>query len=408
MTQELVDALVVGGGPIGCYTANLLALQGRDVRIIEEHRDIGWPMQCAGLISTRVFNILQFPRAKNAIQNEVRGARVFSPKGRSVDILAEKTKAYVVDRNLLDKEIAMEALDNGAKLQIGTRAVGVTRRGKNVEVSLEHDGKSSTLGSKLLIGADGAQSSVAKWFDLNPPQYMFSSFEAEAANVVIPDDMVLIFLSQKLAPGFFAWAIPLDKETARIGLASYDQKQNSRYYFNKFIGSKVFKKAIGWDRRKPPQPTKLMTGSIPLGLVDKMYTNNVMLVGDTAGFPKPASGGGIYTGLISATCAAEAAQEAFKKDKFDERVLKVYQKKAKRKIGSELRNTLILRRVYMGVTNDQIEEGFDILNDPELIEYISKNGDIDYPFRLGKKILKKMPRFFRFVGPFLRGTILGN
>lgn len=61
-----------------------------------------------------------------------------------------------------------------------------------------------------------------------------------------------------------------------------------------------------------------------------------------------------------------------------------------------------------GKAKSLIEEGFDLLDDHELIDYIVKHGDIDYPFKLGKRILTKMPRFFRFVGPFLKGTLLGN
>jgi flavin-dependent dehydrogenase len=325
-----------------------------------------------------------------------------------VNIRANKTKAFVVDRNLLDKEIAMEALDNGANLRIGTRATEGKRVEEGIRVKTLSDSKTSQLNARLLIGADGAQSSVARWFEMSTPPYLFGSFEAEVTNVDIPMDEVCIYLSQKFAPGFFAWTIPIEKGTARVGLAACDQKRNPREYFNRFIASKTFKSSVGWDKLKPPQPTKLMAGSIPLGLVDRMYCDNVMLVGDTAGFPKPASGGGIYTGLISATCAAEAAQKAFEKDDFRDKVLKQYQKKALRKVGSDLRNSMILRKIYMGVTDEQIEDGFDLLHDEELIEYIVKHGDIDYPFRLGKKILTKMPRFFRFVGPFLKGTILGN
>ncbi len=403
-----VDTVVIGGGPIGCYTADLIARQGRQVRVIEEHRDIGWPMQCAGLLSTRVFDILDFPEARKAVQNKVRGARLFSPKGESADIMADKTKAFVVDRNQFDKEIACKALRSGAELQIGTRAVGAKRIDGGIEVKLLKDSKRSTIRSRLLIGADGAQSSVGRWFDLSPPPYLFSSFEAELTNIEMPSDMVFLFLSQKLAPGFFAWVIPLDELTARVGLGSFDKKRNSRFYFNRMMRSKVFKNAVGWSRNKPPQPTRLMTGSIPMGMVDRMYCDSTMLVGDTAGLPKPASGGGIFTGLISSQFAAQTAQEAFEKNKFGERMMKKYQKRVMKKIGSELRNSMILRKVYTGVTDEQIEEGFQFLKDPEIVEFISKNGDIDYPYRLGKKLFTKMPRLFRFVGPYLKGTILGN
>ena len=49
---------IIGGGPIGAYTAYLLAKAGEQVRIFEEHNKIGKPVQCAGIVSKNLFKVL--------------------------------------------------------------------------------------------------------------------------------------------------------------------------------------------------------------------------------------------------------------------------------------------------------------------------------------------------------------
>ena len=166
--SEKRDVAVVGGGPIGCFTAEGLARKGYDVDIIEEHWDIGWPMQCAGLLSTRIFDVIGHGGAKRSIQNKVKGARVYSPSGKHIDVMANKTKAYVVDRNILDKELACSAIKCGARLRIGAKAVASKRTQSGVKLRVMEGTSQSTLESRLLIGADGPQSQVARWFSLKP------------------------------------------------------------------------------------------------------------------------------------------------------------------------------------------------------------------------------------------------
>jgi len=136
-----------------------------------------------------------------------------------------------------------------------------------------------------------------------------------------------------------------------------------------------------------------------------MYSDNVMLVGDAAGFPKPTSGGGIYTGLVSARAAANVGARALKSGNLSSRVLKDYERESLKDIGPELRNTFTVRKIYMGMTDNQVEDAFDILADPEIVAYISKHGDIDYPFKLAKGLLAKMPRLFRFFLPLIKGFV---
>jgi hypothetical protein len=61
-----------------------------------------------------------------------------------------------------------------------------------------------------------------------------------------------------------------------------------------------------------------------------------------------------------------------------------------------------LRKAFMHLRDDQMDELFALLDDPELLGMVNLLGDIDYPSRLAKPLLKKAPHLFKFSMPFVR------
>jgi len=66
--QKNYDVAVVGGGPTGGYVARKIAAEGYKIAIFEQHKQIGEPQNCAGLITSRVFDIIGIP-TRGIIQN---------------------------------------------------------------------------------------------------------------------------------------------------------------------------------------------------------------------------------------------------------------------------------------------------------------------------------------------------
>ena len=79
-----------------------------------------------------------------------------------------------------------------------------------------------------------------------------------------------------------------------------------------------------------------VTGTLPLGLMQKTYGNRTLFVGDAAGFAKPTSGGGVYTGIRSACHAASTASFCCDNDLFTDVALAEYERKWRADIGREL------------------------------------------------------------------------
>lgn len=148
------------------------------------------------------------------------------------------------------------------------------------------------------------------------------------------------------------------------------------------------------------------SGIIPLGTLEKTFTEGGMVVGDAAGQVKATSGGGIYPGLVCAGLCAKTATEALGEDNLSEGSLAVYQEAWTRNIGDELKKAMMMHRIFSNMDDRELEDVFGMLSNPDILDTVNRVGDIDYPSRLGWLLLRKEPGFLRYAGKFLRHGIL--
>jgi len=389
------DMAIVGGGPIGGFIAKKIAEKNIKVAIFERNKEIGVPINCAGLISERVFDILNIS-SKNIIQNKIKGANIHSPSGNILKIGGEKVHALVIDRNNFDKEIIRKATEKGAELFLKSNVVAVQKTGDFIELktSQNHD-----IRCRLLVGADGPFSKIRDRFAFPKPDEFLRGIGAEVSNVSIDPDFVEIFVGNKIAPGFFAWVIPTNKDgtSARAGLCI---NQNSlyppKYYFSNFLKNKH------WTVLKNAEINRYIGGIVPLGPLKSTFSSNVFIVGDAAAQVKPTSGGGIYTGLLCAKHCSNVSIEAFGKNNFSSKFLKRYHKLWTADIGKELSLGMKFRKVYKRLTDKQFDKYINRFQNPKVIEAISKYGDIDYPSKLIKPLLKKTPSLIKLLPNFIK------
>jgi geranylgeranyl reductase family protein len=391
------DAIVVGAGPVGGFVAGAISKSGFNVALVEEHHEIGKPVQCAGLVTPRVFDILGF---KCGILNEVRGARIHSPSNKTLTLDAKKPKACVIDRAIFDGKIVESAIDKGCEMQLGSKVTNLKKHGQGIRVEVKEKGLKKEMSCRLVIGSDGVGSVVGKSFGLSEPNEILTGFGAESIGSVNADKNFLdIFVGNKIAPGFFAWIIPTD-EGARIGLCTSRGEKSPHQYFKNLLKNPGVKGTFG-----SPKIERYIAGVIPLGPMKKIYSDGAMLVGDAAAQVKPLSGGGVYMGLLCGSHCADIATKALENDDVSEKHLKEYPKLIKDDVGKELKRATQLRKIFVGLIDEHLEEGFEVLNDKKILGFIAKHGDIDYPSGLTKAVLKKAPRLMKFAGPVLKSLI---
>jgi len=392
------DAVVVGAGPTGSNAARLLAQGGWRVLLVEEHPEVGHPVQCAGLVTPRTFDHTPFP-VGDLLQNELRGGVVLAPDGTAVEFVSPQVQAIAMDRARFDQRCAEFAVKAGVELRVATKAVAAVRDAAGVTVTLQRMGLRSQVRCRLLVGADGIRGNVARWFGFPPVDEIVSAYEAELAGCHVPagrEHVIPMFSGSAVAPGFFSWIIPVGNGRTRTGLAVAPgmNEQSARAYYER-----MFTDPASAPYLAGAKPTYLIIGGIPLGLRKRLVDDRVMLVGDAAGMAKPTSGGGIYMGLVGSEHLAAVADKGLRADRLSRGDLLPYERKVRRTIARELRKGDLLRAVYKRFRDGDFDRLARLLSKPRPKAVIEGRGDIDYPSRLVLPLLWAEPRL---AGLFLK------
>ncbi|PXF62106.1 MAG: NAD(P)/FAD-dependent oxidoreductase [Candidatus Methanogaster sp.] len=397
------DVVVVGAGPAGCLAAKYAAKNGAKTLIIEEHASIGSPVQCAGLLSTSAIGECEV--VLDSGFHPIKGAFVYAPDRRRIRISGGEIKAYVVDRRIFDRTLAENAVRSGADILMRTRAVGIdiemeTRghgHGRRRILHVAIEGEPDVIEAGVVIGADGVQSRIAQWAGLDTPETILSG--AQISTVYDFDDLefVEIFMGS-CAPGFFAWAIPYHG-SARIGLAV-------RPGFGSRSAWAHLKRLIA---EHPVVSGKcdsgiagIVLGGIPISVPQQTAAEGLLIVGDAAGQVKPTSGGGVYPGAVCAKIAGKIAADAVLEGNTSARRLSEYDKLWRTRIGREL---VIGRRIneWMARLSDsEINRLVGVLDDDELLDLITRYGDMDHPSVVVRKLLMNR----KSMGAFLKMALM--
>ena len=156
MTMEF-DAIVVGGGPAGATAAEDLARSGVRVALLDR---AGRIKPCGGAIPPRLIADFNIPDSQ--IVAKITTARMISPTGRKVDIPIEGGFVGMVDREQYDEFLRERAAGAGATRVTGTFVRIAREGGKTHVVYRDKTGAETQMTGRVVIGADGARSDVAR------------------------------------------------------------------------------------------------------------------------------------------------------------------------------------------------------------------------------------------------------
>jgi geranylgeranyl reductase family protein len=375
------DVIIIGAGPAGSAAAFECARSGLSTLCIEEHGTIGYPVQCAGLLSNTAFAECRV--SERSVLAKVSGARVISGRGSEVLIDAKTTKAVVVDRGALDREMAECAANAGAEYQLKTAAYNIS--GTTLMTRGAHGNKDIQF--RLLIAADGPRSTIARIHNMPRAKTYLAGIQVD---MPLACDPRFVEIYPDASPDFFGWMIPAGTRRARIGLCSQTQVPERFAAFQKKFGS---------------DSTHLVTGTLPLGLMPKTYGSRTLFVGDAAGFAKPTSGGGVYTGIRSARHAAAVAGRCCESDTFSDAALGEYEQRWREDIGRELELGYRIFLMRQKISATDVDTLIRALDDPDTLRTIVEYGDMDRPGFLIKKLLVK-PAILRCAAPLIRSGLL--
>lgn len=302
---------VIGGGPAGGCAAETLAKGGIETFLIERKLDNAKP--CGGAIP--ICMVGEFDLPMDIIDRRVTKMKMISPSNVAVDVgktLNEKEYIGMVRREVLDSYLRERAGSYGANV-INGLFLGMELPKDNespyVLKYTQYDGVSkqgipATLEVDAVIGADGANSRVAKDIDAGEYDYAIAFQE----RIKIPDDkmsyyedLAEMYVGDDVSPDFYGWVFPKCDHVA-VGTGTVINKPAIKKYQTATRNRAKEKIAGGKIIRVEAHP-------IPEHPRPRRVKDRAALVGDAAGYVTKCSGEGIYFAAKSGRMCAEAIVE---------------------------------------------------------------------------------------------------
>ncbi|XP_058192622.1 geranylgeranyl diphosphate reductase, chloroplastic-like [Rhododendron vialii] len=313
MTGRNLRVAVVGGGPAGASAAETLARGGIETVLIERKMDNCKP--CGGAIPLCMVGEFDLPL--DIIDRRVTRLKMISPSNVAVDIgQTLKPDEYIgmVRREVLDAYLRDRAATAGANVINGLflkmDVPKETGPGLDAPYVLHYTGyhaktggagERRTLEVDAVIGADGANSRVAKSIGAGDFEYAIAFQE----RVKIPskkmeyyENMAEIYVGDDVSPDFYGWVFPKSDHVA-VGTGTVAHKEDikklqfatRRRARDKILGGKIIR-VEAHPIPEHPRPRRI--------------SGRVALVGDAAGYVTKCSGEGIYFAAKSGRMCAEA------------------------------------------------------------------------------------------------------
>lgn len=364
------DVAVVGAGPVGSTFARYVAEKGLKVAIFEKKKEVGVPLQCAGLLGKKIKDVNILP--DEFIINEIYGAYLHSPSDTVLTVSKKEPVAYVLDRIAYDKFLTKLAVEKGAELFLNHHVEKVDI--ENGEIYF----KDKKITAEVIVGTDGYSSIVSKKFNRDFASMQAAQYLLDTGTGSFREDHVHLYVDSKISPGFL-WIIPLSKSTARVGLFGNREYKDLNNILKDFTANNEY--------LKDSKILKKYHGVIPLNNhKNDIVKKRAILIGDAASQVKPTTGGGLIIGFVCAKIAADVVYEALKSN--DIKILKNYQEEYRKMYKNELKMQVKVQKTFGSLNREDLDSMFLKLKEKGAEEIISKYGDMDSQSPLLKELIK--------------------
>lgn len=324
MRNKHYDVVVVGCGPGGAIAGKFAALNGAETLVIEEKRQIGFPLFDSFSIlysKSEIEETTEEEVEPAVIHSKVEGLAYVSPKGKrgKPQML---TDAILIDRPLLEKSLAMGAIRAGAEIMLHTRVIDLVIESGVVRGVIVRDrSELKSVSCSLVIAADGCDRII--------PRLAGMGFTSEPASGSLgydfvgvkplgrPNNVVEIYLDDS-GEGRYKYVTPHGEDRFFVGsvisLAAVIQKKSLKQRLDEFVRHL---EAIGRYDFSKASPVSMNSGSTVRAKLSMLASDGVITVGNSAGpllfgnrwGAAPLIPGACWTGRVAGEIAASAVKK---------------------------------------------------------------------------------------------------
>lgn len=363
--MQTCQVIIVGAGPVGTFAAYCLAERGIDVIVLEAAADCAQDMR-ASTFHPPTLEMLDELGIVDVLIDQGLKAPVYQHRDRKTgerimfdfSELADATKypfrlqceQFKMARLLSDK------LQNHpyADVRFSQRLLSFTQTDDHVDVSIETGTHIEHIRTRYLIGADGANSVVRKWLDLDfdgftYPEKFLTLSTTEPIENYFEDLSHVNYISDPEE-----WLVLLRVPTAwRILVPGRkeDEELTSCAYKNE-----IFSRLLDTD--KDVETNHRTVYRVHQRVVKKYNHNRAIVIGDAAHLNNPLGGFGMNSGLHDAWVLKSALSEILLENGDAKRLLDAFDLERRNIMRGFIQAQTIRNKKMMEATQEEAQKAF--------------------------------------------------